>query len=140
MYIKDRSYFEKQVVTSKVLNELGVNKEQFIENVQIFNEYVKTNFNSIQQHMELAMEVEIGNHLAKGEADLVLNTAKGLILIDYKTYAGNDDIINLNSKYYAGKYSGQLSIYSQMLEKIFGKKVIRKLIYYVVRGNIVEIQ
>ena len=89
---------------------------------------------------ELSMEVETANQLAKGEADLVLETEKGLILIDYKSYAGIDDVTNPNCEYYAGKYSGQLDLYAQMLEKTLEpQKVIKKLIYYVVQGKIVEL-
>ncbi len=141
LYIKDRTYFKNSVEKSETLEELGVDKTMFIENMEKFNQYLKTNFGKFNQYPEISMEVKIGNQLAKGEADLVLETKEGLILIDYKSYAGNDDVTNSSCEFYAGKYSGQLELYSQMLESTFeNKKVIKKLIYYVVQGKIVELK
>jgi len=141
LYIKDRSYFKEAVNNSEVFDSLGINKTEFIGNTEKFNKWISSKFDIIKQYPELSMEIEIGNRMAKGEADLVLETNEGLILIDYKSYAGNDDIKNSSCEYFAGKYSGQLELYAQMLDKTFdSKKVIKKLIYYVVQGKIVELK
>src|SRR5690606_35343024 len=135
------SYFEAQVSNSEAFLALGVDKDQFIEHVKKFNEYIETHFNIVKQYPEFSIEVNIGDQLARGEADLVLETDKGLVLIDYKSYAGSDDIIVATCEYFAGKYSGQLDLYAQMLEKTLDdKKVIKRLIYYVVQGRIVEVK
>lgn len=140
LYIKDRSYFKEAVNTSEAFDELGIDKEQFIGNTEKFNQWIKSKYNVQKEYHELSMEVEIGNQLAKGEADLVLETNDGLILIDFKSYAGDDDVTNLSCEYYSGKYSGQLDLYAHMLEKTFeNKKVIKKLIYYLVKGKIIEL-
>ncbi|MBI6121027.1 UvrD-helicase domain-containing protein [Salegentibacter maritimus] len=140
LYIKDRTYFKEQVSKSETFIDLGISKEQFIDNVRSFNEFINSRYNISVQHPELSIEVELENQLANGEADLVLETDKGLILIDFKSYAGNEDVLNSNCEKYAGKYSGQLDLYARMLEKnLEPKKVVARLIYYVVQGKIVEL-
>lgn len=140
LYIKDRTYFKEQVSKSETLTDLGICSEQFIENVRCFNEFINTEHNILAQHPELSTEVELGSQLANGEADLVLETDQGLILIDYKSYAGNEDVLNSNCEKFAGKYSGQLDLYSRMLEKnLEPKKVVGRFIYYVVQGKMVEL-
>ncbi len=140
LYIKDRTYFKEQVSKSETFTDLGISREKFIENVRSFNEFINSRYNISVQHPELSIEVELGNQLANGEADLVLETDKGLVLIDYKSYAGNEDILNSNCEKFAGKYSGQLDLYARMLEKnLEPKKVVGRLIYYVVQGKIVEL-
>lgn len=141
LYIKDRSYFREAVNVSEAFNALDINKIQFIENTEKFNKYLKAHFDGFKQYPEFPMEIEIGNQLARGEADLVLETDEGFILIDYKSYAGKDDVTNSSCAYFAGKYSGQLDFYATMLENQFpAKKVIKKMIYYIVQGKIVELK
>ena len=141
LYIKDRSYFKERVLNSGTFVDLGIDQGQFIENTKTFNTFLNTQYNVTKQYSELAMEMKIGNQLAGGEADLVIETEEGLVLVDYKSYAGIDDVTNPNCEYYAGKYSGQLELYKQMLEQSFtSKKVIKKLIYYVVQGKVVELK
>lgn len=137
LYIKDRSYFSEVVTESEAFDDLGIDEAQFVANTKKFNQWISSEFELIKQYPEFSMEVDIGSQLAKGEADLVLETNEGLILIDYKSYAGKDDVTNASCDYFAGKYSGQLDLYAQMLEKTFdNKKVIKKLIYYCAQGRI----
>lgn len=94
-------------------------------------------------YRELAMEViNKEGYVLKGEADLVLEKGNDLILIDYKSYAGDPaKITDPNSKeYHAGKYAGQFKTYKEMLEASFpGKTVKECLIYYVAIGLVLKL-
>ena len=58
-----------------------------------------------------------------------------------KSFPGKkEEIFSTTSEFYAGKYSGQLEMYTQMLSDFSPKPVTRKLIYYVVQGLVVDIK
>jgi ATP-dependent exoDNAse (exonuclease V) beta subunit len=141
LYAKNKPYFERNATTLNANNGLGLDVSQFIKNTQQFEYYIQTQFHPIQQFPELHLEKKIGGKLAVGEADLVLELANELVLIDYKSFPGKkEDIFSTSSEFYAGKYSGQLKLYAEMLSVHSPKPVTRKLIYYVVQGVIVEIK
>ncbi len=74
-----------------------------------------------------------------GSIDLVWQTAKGDVLIDFKTCPmGYKYILNEESEHYAGWYAGQLDAYTHALETA-GEKVIKRFIYYPVSGLLCEI-
>ena len=117
-----------------------IDSDEVISSIDKLYDYLKDTFKIIQWHRELALESEINGQIFKGEADLVLETESGYILIDYKSYPGSiERVLDANSSNYAGKYSGQLDAYVQMIEANSDKKVLRKLIYYTVLGQMVEI-
>jgi ATP-dependent exoDNAse (exonuclease V) beta subunit len=102
--------------------------------------YLTETFKPVQWHRELALESEINGQLYKGEADLVLETESGYILIDYKSFPGQfDRVLDDSTSNYAGKYSGQLDAYAKMIECNTDKKVLKRLIYYTVHGKFVEV-
>jgi ATP-dependent helicase/nuclease subunit A len=139
LYLKNKPSFTDDVSRLNLNNGIGIDEVSFIENVSLFKDYLAKNFDVIKEFREIHLEhPKDGQHII-GEADLVLETAEGLILIDYKSFPGKkEDILNNSSTFYAGKYSGQLYLYAEMLENQFNKPVLKKLIYYVVQGILVE--
>ena len=122
-----------------VINEIGIDVTSFIENTSNFQSYLNTTFSVLKEYPEFFMEKFIGNKKATGEADLVLELQNELVLIDYKSFPGKkEDIFNSNSAFYAGKYSGQLNLYKEMLSDYFDKPVKHQFVYYVVQGVLVE--
>ena len=74
-----------------------------------------------------------------GSIDLVWQTAGGDILLDFKTCPlGYKYVLDEQSDHYAGWYAGQLEAYSHALEAA-GEKVLKRLIYYPVSGQLCEI-
>ena len=141
LYAKSKPYFERNATTLNANNGLGLDVSQFIKNTKQFEDYIQTQFHPIHQFPELHLEKKIGGKLAVGESDLVLELENELVLIDYKSFPGKkEDIFATSSEFYAGKYSGQLQLYSEMLSVHSPKPITRKLIYYVVQGVIVEIK
>jgi len=135
---------EKIIVNHKMDSIISANEVLIsIDKLYVF---LKEKFNPIVWLRELPLECEIDGQLYKGEADLVLETNDGYILIDYKSYPGSIDRVldassmNSEKSNYAGKYNGQLNTYAKMIETVSNKKVIKKLIYYVVQGKIVELK
>ena len=118
-----------------------INEEEVISSIDNLYTYLSNEFQPMEWFRELPLEIEKDGQLYKGEADLVIEQEDGLVLIDYKSYPGKlEEITNPTSSFYAGKYSGQLSMYAQMLEETMGKPVKQKLIYYIVQGTIVELK
>ena len=77
--------------------------------------------------------------IVTGTLDFVWETKEGCIVVDYKTSpCTKDDLINPESKYYAGKYKGQLECYEQALSAA-DKKVLAKVLYYPVVGVLVKL-
>lgn len=76
--------------------------------------------------------------IVSGEMDLVWETEKGCVLVDYKNYPGYDDVLDSESKFCVGKYRPQLECYREALE-MAGKKVLDRLVFYAVQGRIIRI-
>src|SRR5690606_26316189 len=123
-----------------------IDSNEVFDSMGVLFEFLKKTFNPIVWHRELSLECEINGQLYKGEADLVLETNEGYILIDYKSYPGSMDrvldasSINSPKSNYAGKHAAQLCTYQNMIETLTSKQVIKKLIYYVVLGRIVQLK
>jgi ATP-dependent helicase/nuclease subunit A len=97
---------------------------------------------SIKVYKELPLQMEEDGYVYKGSADLVWETSKGIVLVDYKSYSGAiANVTNPSHDKYSGRYSGQLALYHKMLERSHpeSKPVIDCLIYYAVIGAIVSI-
>ncbi|MDN5350519.1 MAG: ATP-dependent helicase/nuclease subunit [Bacteroidales bacterium] len=93
-------------------------------------------------YKELPLQLAHEGQVFRGEIDLLFETENGLILIDYKSYPGSiNNVLSENTDHYAGKYSGQLATYHNMIEQTHpgNKKVLHKFIYYAVLGILVEL-
>ncbi len=76
--------------------------------------------------------------IVQGEIDMIYHTDKGDVLIDYKTYQGAvDNLTNPDSDFYAGKYSGQIALYEEAMQRA-GHTVRDRLICYLSLGKIVQ--
>lgn len=116
-----------------------ISAEDILRAVHLFKDYMeKLRPSAVYREVPLTM-VKQGK-VFSGNADLVVEVDRGLILVDYKSYPGKlEDIVNQQGDHYAGKHSAQLDTYAEMLKTSTGKKVLRRIIYYPVVGVIVEI-
>lgn len=74
-----------------------------------------------------------------GSIDLVWETQKGSIVVDYKTCPmGAKAVLDAESEHYAGWYAGQLDAYTDALNAS-DHPVLARFIYYPVAGIIAEI-
>ena len=120
-----------------------INAQELDKRFEGFWNYIQIKYAPINIIRELPLtQVTTDNGIiTNGIADLILETKEGLILIDHKTFAGSFESKALQSEHehYAGKYSAQLNMYKQMLEKATDDKVISMLVHYVVQGKMVEV-
>jgi len=136
----------QNIINNHNLTAIIPDVEQVKSSIDKLHEYLKNEFKPIEWYRELALEALINGQLYKGEADLVLETNDGYILIDYKSYPGRIESVldaglkNSADTKYAGKYAGQLNTYTKMIETVKEKKVLKKLIYYTVLGRLIEVE
>ncbi len=107
---------------------------------QTLTSYLKDSYGeAINQYYELSFKQEKKGNLITGSIDVLWETDKGVVLIDFKTYSRKvADVLNKENSHYAGLYAGQLNTYAQVIEDN-GLKLIDKLIYYPVLYAIVSI-
>jgi ATP-dependent exoDNAse (exonuclease V) beta subunit len=108
----------------------------------LYNYLTETYGAPVKIYKELPLQMVEDGIVYRGEADLVWETESGFVLIDYKSYPGRlSNVTAAGNKFYAGKYSGQLLKYKEMIEHSHpgGKNVNAMLIYYHVLGGLVEI-
>ena len=77
--------------------------------------------------------MESGDQFINGIADLVIETEDKVLLIDYKTFSGNEKSL----QWKASTFSGQLKIYREILQKKYPNKEVIAGIYFVMAGRIV---
>lgn len=94
---------------------------------------------AVRTYHERPFRHEKDGQLTTGSIDLVWQTRKGDILVDFKTCPMGADIVrDEKSEHYAGLYGGQLDAYTSALEAA-GETVLARYIYYPVSGLIVEV-
>ena len=94
---------------------------------------------STDRELPFSFTNDIGQTII-GEIDLVYHTAKGDVLVDYKTYQGSvAHLTDKDSDFYAGKYGGQLALYEKALS-LNGATVRDRLICYLSLGTIVKLE
>lgn len=92
----------------------------------------------IWQELPFYRKLENGQ-IVQGEMDLVCETEKGVVLVDYKSFPGTEkDFMKEDGEHYVGNYSSQISAYRNALTED-GKTVVAALIYYVVQGSVVQL-
>lgn len=75
-----------------------------------------------------------------GSIDLLWETDKGVVLVDYKSYPGNStDVVDPKNEHFAGMYAGQFECYENAL-KAAKKDILAKVIYYHILGVCVDIK
>lgn len=138
----------RKQLLEKQFTRLGVSKHlqatHLDDSFKEFFTYVSKEYAPVKTHKEIHLtSIEDANGtITTGIADLVLETEKGLVLIDHKTFPGHFESMALESghEHFAGHYAGQLEHYKAMLEKSTGKKVVATLLHYVVQGKLVEVE
>ena len=132
---------EPRTASIIIRHNLGgqINCDDVMKALDQLKNYVVT-LAPVKIHRELPMRMAKDGQIYIGTADLVLEFDDQVYLIDYKSYPGGfTEVTNTQSNHYAGSYAGQLTAYSEILESALGKKVGKKMIYYVVSGKIVEL-
>ncbi|MBQ2485830.1 MAG: hypothetical protein II518_02065, partial [Candidatus Methanomethylophilus sp.] len=84
------------------------------------------------------MHATPSGQVVTGEMDLVWETERGCVLVDFKNYPGYDDVLDPKSKFFVGKYAPQMRCYREAL-KGAGKTVLDTLVFYAVQGRCIRL-
>ena len=115
---------------------------ELVGSVGKFHEWIGGSYKAVRRHKEYPLMVEKGSQLLTGIADLVIETADTILLVDYKTFPGySDPTKNREScEWRARSYSGQMALYREMLEKVYPGRKVETVIWFVVAGAVVKVE
>jgi ATP-dependent helicase/nuclease subunit A len=122
----------KRLAANYGIDQPGLQKE-LLQRLPEFYQWIENEFHPIKIYKELSLMMETNGQLVDGIADLVIETADKIILIDYKTFTGDTAAV----QWKATTFSGQLQLYMDILRKGFQGKEIHAGIYFVMKGIIV---
>lgn len=101
--------------------------------------YLTTHYGqSARRYHELPFKQLVNGQIVTGSMDLVWKTANGCVLVDYKTFPGNEQLVLTPGNHYAGNYKGQFDCYTHALEAA-NEQVIARYVYYPVTGMLIKI-
>ena len=99
-----------------------------------FEAYLDTEFPQWARHREAAIGWRPDHQVMEGWIDLLLEGPDGFVLVDHKTYPGNDPESHVREK-----YLGQMAAYRNAVLAATGKPVLRTLIHFPALGRVYEI-
>lgn len=99
-----------------------------------FESYLDAEFPGWVRHREAAIGWRPNNQVMEGWIDLLLEGPDGFVLVDHKTYPGNDPEGHVRDK-----YLGQMAAYRNAVLAATGKPVLRTLIHFPALGRVYEI-
>ncbi|WP_255770950.1 UvrD-helicase domain-containing protein [Pseudarthrobacter sulfonivorans] len=99
-----------------------------------FEAYLDSEFPGWLRHREAAIGWRPANQVMEGWIDLLLEGPEGFVLVDHKTYPGNNPGGHVREK-----YLGQMAAYRSAVLAATGKPVVRTLIHFPALGSIYEI-
>ncbi|QOD04354.1 exodeoxyribonuclease V subunit beta [Pseudarthrobacter sp. BIM B-2242] len=99
-----------------------------------FEAYLDSEFPGWVRHREAAIGWRPENQVMEGWIDLLLEGPEGFVLVDHKTYPGNNPGGHIREK-----YLGQMAAYRSAVLAATGKPVVRTLIHFPALGSIYEI-
>lgn len=119
---------------------IALNGALFMDSVRAFYAWLKNTYgtsSTVEREIPFRFRRKNGQ-IVQGEIDMIYRTDKGDVLIDYKTYQGADsNLTNPDSDFYAGKYSGQIALYEEAMQRA-NRTVRDRLICYLSLGKIVQ--
>ncbi len=127
-------------IASYGLADVLTDKDSIVQAWNQLAEYLTATYGAVvKTYHERPFRLDLDGQTVVGSIDLVWQTTRGDILIDFKTCPmGIEAILNTESEHYAGWYAGQLDAYTNALESA-GEKVVKRFIYYPVSGLLVEV-
>ncbi len=120
---------------------IALNGALFMDSVRAFYAWLKNTYgtsSTVEREIPFRFRRKNGQ-IVQGEIDMIYRTDNGDVLIDYKTYQGAvDNLTNPDSDFYAGKYSGQIALYDEAMQRA-NRTVRDRLICYLSLGKIARI-
>ena len=130
----------QRILENRFMQSVFPEPERIIKSIDNLYRFLKETFGDpTVVHRELPLQKYTAeDQIIRGTCDMVWETSKGCVVVDYKSFRGDfNQITSRGDKHYAGNYAAQLNIYREVLEAT-GRNVITAIIYYAVMGLIVE--
>ncbi len=110
--------------------------ESFLDASGVLAAFVASRWPSATWHRELPLRRRLpdGSDLS-GTADLVLETADGVVVLDHKSYPGS----TAEALARAATHAGQLAAYAETVAEAWGKPVLGRFIHLPIGGIVVPI-
>jgi ATP-dependent exoDNAse (exonuclease V) beta subunit len=99
-----------------------------------FEAYLDAEFRGWKRHREAAIGWRPEGQTMEGWIDLLLEGPDGFVIVDHKTYPGNDPVGHIRTK-----YLGQMHAYKQSVQAATGKLVDHVLIHLPALGQVFEV-
>ena len=140
IYQDDAAFASKATQLAKEYG-IALDGALFMDSVRAFYAWLQDTYgisSTVEREIPFRFRRETGQ-IVQGEIDMIYRTDNGDVLIDYKTYQGADsNLTNPDSDFYAGKYSGQIALYEEAMQRA-GRIVRDRLICYLSLGKIARI-
>lgn len=129
-----------EIINSYGLADVFTNKDAILVAWKNLYDRLTTLFGvSVKTYHERPFRLNKDGQTIVGSIDLVWQTVKGDILVDFKTCPlGPKALLDSENEHYAGWYAGQLDSYQDALEAA-GENVLKRCVYYPVSGLLVEV-
>lgn len=141
--------YEQKTTTREICNNIlriynqlvhVPDSEEILNSIRTFYAFLESKYGkAVKIWKETPFQYKENGQIIRGSIDLLWETPDGIVLIDYKSYPGNNaDLINPESKHYAGKYGAQTKLYRKALNEA-GIKTLDTLLYYAINGEVIRI-
>ncbi|MGL5691707.1 MAG: UvrD-helicase domain-containing protein [Bacteroidales bacterium] len=120
------------------LTHIG-DSSKLIDSINLLYTFLEERYGSlIRIWKETPFQYQEAEQIVRGSIDLLWETSRGVVLVDYKTYPGsNSDLLNLENRHYAGKYGTQIELYKTALNKA-GITILDSLLFYAINGELIR--
>jgi len=107
--------------------------EQLLEFSVRLHKWIALQWPEAKIFKEWPMNMRLANQVVHGWIDMLLELPDGYVVIDHKSYPGDDP------EKKAMEFAAQLDLYCQAIEKATNKKVIKSLIHMPLQGCVLSI-
>lgn len=129
-----REGMARQILNNRKIEALGV--LSLIQMSDRLWDFIENQFgNDCSWRREWPVHLRVGNQKARGWVDLLLKTKSGYVIIDHKSFPGNET--ERHKKVL--DYGSQLAIYKEAIEKATGTSVLSTMIHMPMLGKILDI-
>ena len=122
---------------------VGWDVDVFLDPAQVvrmgdgFRSWLEARWPGAVLHRELPVHRrQASGTVLSGRADLVLETAAGLVIVDHKSFPGSEDVALTR----AAGYAGQLSAYAEAVSAALGRPVESMWIHLPILGKVIRVQ
>jgi len=131
---QDRSCMAKRILASWGVDH-ALNADKLMEISHTFHGWVERTWPGATLHKEWPVRMRMGNQVAHGWIDALVDTGDGYVIVDHKSFPGSDE----KSLARVEEHVGQLHLYREAVEKATCKRVTGLAIHFAMQGSMVQV-